>query len=402
MQCYISDADFQIPEPTVVTLGKFDGRHRGHQKLLGRMLELKRQLGYKTAVFTFDTTPAARIEGKPQKVITTNQERRNNMAKMGIDYLVEYPFTEAAAHLPPETFVREILAGRMQAKAIVVGTDCGFGYRRAGNADLLRQLFHNAAQIVFVHAVKVHVFPADHGKNAPFVQKRDALQQGSAQNLALQIRLPVKAVVDDVAEGDPLCHEAAGRFHGPGRGIAVLEHAGVVYDAGVQALRRGFADAFLLKLIKQNFAGGTGRRLDDVFPGIAFIGHMMVHADAFRRLVQTGDKRPQPFPVAAVHADAQIRSISFPLTADFFKSAQIGEFLISRLQIHGGLLLRILILYVIVNRQTGTDAVPIRVDVAEHRDGAGPLYHFLQFRHRNPPVFFTPGFRRLLPSSDPG
>ena len=115
MQCYISDADFQIPEPTVVTLGKFDGRHRGHQKLLGRMLELKRQLGYKTVVFTFDTTPAARIEGRPQKVITTNQERRNNMAKMGIDYLVEYPFTEAAAHLPPETFVREVLAGRMQA-----------------------------------------------------------------------------------------------------------------------------------------------------------------------------------------------------------------------------------------------------------------------------------------------
>ncbi len=176
MQCYISDADFQIPEPTVVTLGKFDGRHRGHQKLLGRMLELKRQLGYKTAVFTFDTTPAARIEGRPQKVITTNQERRNNMAKMGIDYLVEYPFTEAAAHLPPETFVREILAGRMQAKAIVVGTDCGFGYRRAGNADLLRQLAEPCG-----YHLEVIEKAQDHHRDISSTYVKEELDQGNME-----------------------------------------------------------------------------------------------------------------------------------------------------------------------------------------------------------------------------
>lgn len=89
MKCFIGTMDFQIQEPTIVTLGKFDGRHKGHQKLLGRMLELKKEHGWKTAVFTFDTMPAARIQGKPQKVITTNQERRNNMEKMGVDYLVE-------------------------------------------------------------------------------------------------------------------------------------------------------------------------------------------------------------------------------------------------------------------------------------------------------------------------
>ena len=106
MECFISDTQFQIKEPTVVTIGKFDGRHKGHQKLLSRMLEWKKACGYKTAVFTFDMAPVAFMEGKPQKVITTNQERRNNMEKMGIDYLVEYPFTKEVSHLSPENFWR--------------------------------------------------------------------------------------------------------------------------------------------------------------------------------------------------------------------------------------------------------------------------------------------------------
>ncbi len=140
MDCFIGETDFKIEEPTVVTIGKFDGRHKGHQKLLGRMLELKRQKGYRAAVFTFDTAPVARLSGTDQKVITTNQERRNNMVKMGIDYLVEYPFTRDVVHLSAEEFVREILIGKMNARAMVVGTDCGFGYQRSGNAQVLKEL----------------------------------------------------------------------------------------------------------------------------------------------------------------------------------------------------------------------------------------------------------------------
>ncbi len=140
MDCFIGRTDFRIEEPTVVTIGKFDGRHKGHQKLLGRMLELKRQKGYRAAVFTFDTAPMAKLSGTDQKVITTNQERRNNMVKMGIDYLVEYPFTRDVVHLSAEEFVREILIGKMNARAMVVGTDCGFGYQRSGNAQVLKEL----------------------------------------------------------------------------------------------------------------------------------------------------------------------------------------------------------------------------------------------------------------------
>lgn len=132
--------NFQIEEPTVVTIGKFDGRHRGHQKLIGTMLRLKEQYGYQTAVFTFSIAPSDLVQGKQHTVITTNLERRNNLRKIGIDYLVEYPFTQEVCHMPAEEFVKRILVGQMGMRAIVVGTDCGFGYQRSGNAQLLAKL----------------------------------------------------------------------------------------------------------------------------------------------------------------------------------------------------------------------------------------------------------------------
>ena len=132
--------DFQIQEPTVVTIGKFDGRHRGHQKLLGEMVDIKKETGWKIAVFTFSETPGAVVTGGKQTVIYTNEERSHILEQAGVDYLIEYPFTDQVAHMQPEDFVKNILTGQMNAKAIVVGTDCGFGYKRAGNAKLLEKL----------------------------------------------------------------------------------------------------------------------------------------------------------------------------------------------------------------------------------------------------------------------
>lgn len=136
----ITGREFQITEPTVVTIGKFDGRHKGHQKLLREMMKFREQSGYRLAVFTFDMAPAGVVFGKKQTVITTNQERRNNMEKMGVDYLVEYPFNQEAARMTPEDFVIKILVGQMHAKAVVAGPDCSFGHKGAGNAELLRAL----------------------------------------------------------------------------------------------------------------------------------------------------------------------------------------------------------------------------------------------------------------------
>ena len=137
---YITETTlFHIDVPTVVTIGKFDGRHRGHQKLMHQMMQVKKQFGYETAVLTFSIPPSVRVTGCDQPVLTTNLERRNNMKKTGIDWLVEYPFTERVQHIPAEQFIRDILIDQMNAKAIVVGTDCRFGYCRQGDVEFLRQ-----------------------------------------------------------------------------------------------------------------------------------------------------------------------------------------------------------------------------------------------------------------------
>lgn len=140
MRYIAGTTDFRIEEPTVVTLGKFDGRHRGHQKLMAKMEEIKRRAGWKMAVFTFNVTPDAMVTGQAQQVLTTNLERRSNMRRTGVDYLVEYPFTQETLHMEAEEFVRRILVGQMNARAVVVGTDCSFGYNRSGNAQVLKEL----------------------------------------------------------------------------------------------------------------------------------------------------------------------------------------------------------------------------------------------------------------------
>lgn len=140
MEIITGTRDFQIKEPTVVTIGKFDGRHKGHQKLLRELLRQKEQKGLKTAVFTFAMAPSGIVSRRRQTVITTNQERRSNMAKMGMDYLVEYPFNQEVAHMTPEDFVAEVLVRQMSARAVIAGPDCSFGYKGAGNAVLLQEL----------------------------------------------------------------------------------------------------------------------------------------------------------------------------------------------------------------------------------------------------------------------
>lgn len=103
MQYFAGTREFQIKEPTAVTIGKFDGLHRGHQKLLREVMRY-REKEYKPAVFTFETAPGTLIRGKLQTMITTNEEREENLREAGVEYLVEYPFNQEVAHMDPEQF----------------------------------------------------------------------------------------------------------------------------------------------------------------------------------------------------------------------------------------------------------------------------------------------------------
>ena len=147
MQYIAETREFQIKEKTVVSIGKFDGLHRGHQKLMHEMLKWKEQ-GFKIAVFTFATPPGTLVKGKMQTMIMTNPEREMLLERAGVDYIVEYPFDEEVCHMAPEKFVSDILVGHMNAGVIVSGPDCHFGYLplRPGIRDQYLQLLRNPVQ----------------------------------------------------------------------------------------------------------------------------------------------------------------------------------------------------------------------------------------------------------------
>ncbi|MBQ5915747.1 MAG: hypothetical protein IIW95_01925 [Lachnospiraceae bacterium] len=91
MQYIVNTKEFHIAEPTVVSIGKFDGLHCGHKKLVAEMMNYRVQ-GRKAAMFTFSTPPGTLVKGKVQNVIMTNREREQLLEEAGLDYLVEYPF----------------------------------------------------------------------------------------------------------------------------------------------------------------------------------------------------------------------------------------------------------------------------------------------------------------------
>lgn len=130
--------DFRIPEESAITLGKFDGIHKGHQKLM-KMILAKKDQGLKSVVFTFGQMPGTVFYGKGRTILT-RAERQSHLETMGIDYMVECPFVPQIIQMEPEKFIEEILVDQLHVKYIAVGPDFRFGHNRKGNCSLLKKL----------------------------------------------------------------------------------------------------------------------------------------------------------------------------------------------------------------------------------------------------------------------
>lgn len=130
----------RLPEgvESAITLGKFDGLHRGHQKLLSYILN--QNWAEKTVMFTFDVSPALKLKKGTGKFLLTNEERRKLAEKAGVDYLLECPFTDELIHMPAEEFIRKYLVEYLHVRYIAVGTDFRFGFERKGTPQMLQEL----------------------------------------------------------------------------------------------------------------------------------------------------------------------------------------------------------------------------------------------------------------------
>lgn len=128
---------FRLDRESAVAIGKFDGVHLGHQRLLQQILHWKKE-GLQAVIFTFDPPPAVFFQQTTKKELTTQVEKRKLFEQMGIDVLIEFPLNVNTAATKPINFIEQILVDKIKAKKIAAGTDLSFGYRGAGNCQLLQ------------------------------------------------------------------------------------------------------------------------------------------------------------------------------------------------------------------------------------------------------------------------
>ncbi|MFI9332903.1 bifunctional riboflavin kinase/FAD synthetase [Kitasatospora sp. NPDC052868] len=126
---------------SVVTIGSFDGVHRGHQLIINRAVERARELGVRSVVVTFDPHPSEVVRPGSHPPLLAPQPRRAELIEaLGVDAVLVLPFTAEFSQESPETFVRQVLVDALHARTVIEGPNFRFGHRAAGNVALLAEL----------------------------------------------------------------------------------------------------------------------------------------------------------------------------------------------------------------------------------------------------------------------
>ena len=125
----------------VVSIGVFDGVHRGHQTLVARAVQRARESGLPAVVLSFDPHPSEVVRpGSHPPVLTPVRRKADILEQLGVDVFCVLPFTVDLSKLSPAEFVHVALVERLHAAAVVVGDNFRFGHRAAGNIETLRTL----------------------------------------------------------------------------------------------------------------------------------------------------------------------------------------------------------------------------------------------------------------------
>lgn len=125
----------------VLTIGIFDGVHRGHLVLFDKLKERAKAIGGQSAVMTFEPHPVKVMKsGNGPPLITPIKQKLELISNAGIDVIFCLTFTPQFASISAEDFVQDILADKLGIREIVVGYDYAFGYKRQGNITLLREM----------------------------------------------------------------------------------------------------------------------------------------------------------------------------------------------------------------------------------------------------------------------
>lgn len=139
MEIIANTTDFNLNRETAVAIGKFDGVHIGHRRLLEEILKQKQQ-GLAAVVFTFDPPPSVYFGSTDGKVLTTREEKRVIFEQMGVDTLIEFPLNAQTAAMDAQKYVEQVLVDQMKVRFVAAGSDLSFGAKGAGDGILLQKM----------------------------------------------------------------------------------------------------------------------------------------------------------------------------------------------------------------------------------------------------------------------
>lgn len=182
---------------TVLTVGTFDGLHRGHRAVLERVAERAGASGHAAVLVTFEPHPLKIV--KPEAtppLLTTADERKEILALTGLAYAVFLPFTRELSRYSAERFIVDILLARFRLKELVIGYDHGLGRDREGDVETLQGLGRR-------HGFPVHVVPPVEidGRPISATRIREAIAEGAVEWAAEALGRPY-SVSGTVVHGD--------------------------------------------------------------------------------------------------------------------------------------------------------------------------------------------------------
>lgn len=175
MQIVSDKTEFKLKGASAVAIGKFDGIHAGHYRLIDEILRQKKN-GLKSVIFTFFPSATVYFGGEDAKELTTREEKREIFERMGIDVLVEFPLNPETAATDPVDFVKKILIEMMNMKFLAAGEDVSFGKGGKGNRVLLEEM---AEENDFTVKIIEKIF--DHGKEISSTYVREEILKGNME-----------------------------------------------------------------------------------------------------------------------------------------------------------------------------------------------------------------------------
>ncbi|MGQ7869707.1 bifunctional riboflavin kinase/FAD synthetase [Sunxiuqinia sp. sy24] len=199
MKVYRDVSQFNVAKP-ILTVGSFDGVHLGHRKVIKHLNEIARQNGGESVIFTFAPHPRLVLKKDPGslRLLTTLDEKIEQLEQAGVDHLIIYPFTQAFSELSYTDFVRALLVNQLHIDSLVVGYDHKFGKDRKGDFDMLQSL-----SLAFNFKLeKLDVLLSDNA-NISSTKIREALQNGNISKANRYLGYPF-SLHGTVVEGQKL------------------------------------------------------------------------------------------------------------------------------------------------------------------------------------------------------